>query len=567
VKQIQLLARTFFARMFESDLMPEGLPQVQLVLWGVLLAATPTTGYPLLIRRASLDTDRVILISLSMVAIGFVGLIIWDAVFPDRRDVRILGSLPVPTHRFVLARLAALGQVYVLFVTAICVPQSIFFGLLAAGVGDPLPRLYGIAAHLATVLCACTFVFCSLIAAQCLLLLVFGRRAAQAASMIFQVLFAVGLIQLVFFLGEFGRVLRQGGQSHDGLTALAALPPLWFFGLFEMLAGRANENGMALARIGVLATVASAALTLALYASSYAALSRRALDGPAPQGRGASRAWLARLLQRGPTRGFNSPLRTAIRQFTIRTLARSRTHRMMLAVYAGIALAIVMSSALSVAMRDSGAALWSPGLTMLSMPLIVQFFMLVAIRVIIAVPSEPKARWVFRACEPADRSAAVSAARDTMMVLVVAPTALLALAQGLIFWTVGAALSHAVFCWVIGRLFAELLVARTGKLPFACTYFPGTSGVFTLWPLYVLFFFFYTLGLAAVDRRLIARPFALGIFCLGTIVAARLLAWYRRRTLAELPGLRFEEEDPDAIFQGFQLSEALAAAPRSAAQR
>jgi hypothetical protein len=31
-----------------------------------------------------------------------------------------------------------------------------------------------------------------------------------------------------------------------------------------------------------------------------------------------------------------------------------------------------------------------------------------------------------------------------------------------------------------------------------------------------------------------------------------------------MPGLRFEEEDPQAIFQGFQLSEGLAAAPREA---
>ena len=56
--QTRLLARTFFARMFESDLMPEGLPQVQLILWGSLLAATPTTGYPLLLRRDASDADR-----------------------------------------------------------------------------------------------------------------------------------------------------------------------------------------------------------------------------------------------------------------------------------------------------------------------------------------------------------------------------------------------------------------------------------------------------------------------------------------------------------------------------
>ena len=43
--QTRLLARAFFTRLFESDLMPDGLPQVQLVIWGMLLAATPNTFY------------------------------------------------------------------------------------------------------------------------------------------------------------------------------------------------------------------------------------------------------------------------------------------------------------------------------------------------------------------------------------------------------------------------------------------------------------------------------------------------------------------------------------------
>ena len=49
--QVALLRRAFFNRLFESDLMPDGLPQVQLMIWGAILAATPTTGYLLLLRR------------------------------------------------------------------------------------------------------------------------------------------------------------------------------------------------------------------------------------------------------------------------------------------------------------------------------------------------------------------------------------------------------------------------------------------------------------------------------------------------------------------------------------
>src|SRR6187549_574200 len=124
--QTRLLARAFFSRLFESDLMPDGLPQVQLVIWGMLLAATPPTAYavmmPIKYAKAQFfrplgpefDADRLTLVTLTMIVMGVVGLFIWDGVFPDRRDVRILGVLPVPVHRFVAARLAALGRVFVL---------------------------------------------------------------------------------------------------------------------------------------------------------------------------------------------------------------------------------------------------------------------------------------------------------------------------------------------------------------------------------------------------------------------------------------------------------------------
>ena len=81
----RLLARTFFRRLFETDLMPAGLAQVQLVIWGMLLAATPNTAYAifallkynraqfLMPLGAEFDANRLILITLSMIAIGVVG--------------------------------------------------------------------------------------------------------------------------------------------------------------------------------------------------------------------------------------------------------------------------------------------------------------------------------------------------------------------------------------------------------------------------------------------------------------------------------------------------------------
>ena len=292
-----------------------------------------------------------------------------------------------------------------------------------------MARIHGIAAHFLTVLLACAFVFCALIAVQCLLLVLFGRRAAQAASMTFQVLFAVGLVQLLFFLPELSRVLRTGGTTHEGIAALAAFPPAWFFAVYEQLAGTATADSAALARVAAGVTLAAAVLAPALYGASYSYLSQRALEGPAMRAAGIARTNRARARL---ARSVSRPLAGAIRWFTLRTLFRSRSHRMMFAVYAGFALAIDVSSALSLALRKGLAGFQEPGPEMMSMPLVVQFLLLAALRVITAVPSDPKARWVFRACEPADRPAAVAGARDAMIVLVVLPTTVMALRAGLV---------------------------------------------------------------------------------------------------------------------------------------
>jgi hypothetical protein len=114
-------------------------------------------------------------------------------------------------------------------------------------------------------------------------------------------------------------------------------------------------------------------------------------------------------------------------------------------------------------------------------------------------------------------------------------------------------------------MFADLLLMRTDKLPFACTYFPGKSRVFTLWPLYVMAFFVYTLLLAALDLALIGYPRGWVWFGAVSLCVIALIAFAHRRVLSMATGLRFEEEDPDLMFQGFNLSEGMAAAPKGPA--
>jgi hypothetical protein len=52
-------------------------------------------------------------------------------------------------------------------------------------------------------------------------------------------------------------------------------------------------------------------------------------------------------------------------------------------------------------------------------------------------------------------------------------------------------------------------------------------------------------------------------FAALTVAGALVTRHLRRIWLAGEPGLRFAEEDPDAMFEGFHLSEGLAARPKT----
>ncbi|HEV3486843.1 MAG TPA: hypothetical protein VG106_15635, partial [Vicinamibacterales bacterium] len=401
MSQARLLARTFFGRLFESDLMPQGLPQVQLLIWALVIAGAPTFGLPMLLVKKynrlyidgglslAMQTDRAILFTLSMLSIGFVGLLMWEGIYPDRRDVRILGPLPVRTRTFVEARLRALGRVFVLFAIAICVPQSILFGLLVWTYDDSAGLVRGIVAHLMAGAAACTFVFSTLLCLQCFLLLVLGRRAAQRASVGLQIAFAIALIQLLFFLPHLGDLLRNREQMMTS-GAAALVPGVWFMALYEWLSGMASRPTAVIARIVALAVGVALVLCVVLYAASYKRLSRLALEGisNAPARRKVERARHDRMPE--------DALRRAVRQFVVRTIVRSRQHRMILALYAGVAIAFVLSTIVALAMRRRGMVLSTPSVSLLSIPLVLQFFPLVGVRLVAAIPAEPKANWVFR---------------------------------------------------------------------------------------------------------------------------------------------------------------------------
>jgi hypothetical protein len=569
-----LLGRTFFGRFFESDLMPAGLPQVQLLIWSLAFLAAPNLLFPVsfALHYSAADArgeslvvpillHRMLFITMTMTAIGLVALVIWDGVFPDRRDARILTALPVPHHVLISARLLALGALCGIFLLGVNAAPTLIYGSTVGAFGGAVSAFRGLVAHFVATSAAGVFVFTTLVGLQGIVLNIGGRRAADRLSLAMQIGFILILLQMIFFLPRMGTLLLRG-LDQDWVRWL---PSAWFLGLYDVVGGKPAPGTAHLATIAIGATAVSSTMAVGLFVGTHARLAQRALETPVIEGRfqivartiGGLMRWLG-------GRGIGK----AAFDFTLKTLGRARSHRLLMAMYVGAALAFVASALVPVLMRSGIAGLHEPTIELMSAPFFLSFFSLVGMRVAMAIPVEPKANWAVRISEPMNRPTAIDGVRKAMFVVGVVPSVLLAGGGGLLLWGTSLAVLLAPVAAMMGWLLTELLLVRFPKLPFTCTYFPGTSKVGTLWPLYLIFFGNYTLTTAAfvwtMSRRFNLRAFV--IFTAIVCGVAVVLTIRRNVTLRRLEGLRFQEEDPEAIFGGFQLSESLAATPEESRQ-
>jgi hypothetical protein len=567
MKDTLLLGRTFFRRFFETDLMPPGLAQVQLVIGAMTFLAAPSFLMPFnfATRYAQMGKNveaiaramvlhRLLFITFTMTALGLVALVVWEGVFPDRRDARILGSLPLRSRTLIAARLGALGALAGLFIVGTNAVPTLVYGPVLSGFGGALTPIHGMAAHFLATTAAGAFVFFGLIALQGLLLNVTGRRMAERLSVVLQVVFVVALLQMIFF---FPRVLPLVGRDLSALTAhpiMGYVPSVWFLALYDVLCGRPSPASGGPAALAAALTITVTIAACVLFLTTHGRLMKRALETRDTAGHTnrfitAASWWLNTRLIRNSTK-------RAVLHFTLKTMTRSRTHRMLVALHAGIALALVLSGFIPLVMRSG---LTAPTVPLLSAPFVLIFLCLAGMRSAFAIPVEPKANWMVRLLEPPDRSAALNGAAASMLLAVVMPVTVLAAISSLFLFDPWQAFVHATFCVLLGWLLAELLVLTLFKIPFTCTYYPGLSKMRTFWPLYLTAFtnFCYTTPL--VEQQAFSNGAVFAWTAGVGLLAIAATRFARSRRIRALPGLRFEEQDPEVMFQGFKLSEGLAA--------
>src|SRR5262249_17815150 len=131
-------------------------------------------------------------------AVGFVAVVLWDTLFPARRDAFVLTPLPVRVPIQMLGRLGGVLAFYVVFAVALNAVPAIAFPLTAMGSFLQMPR--AVVGHFVATASADAFAFFSITSMQGLVILAFGRRTAARLAAVVQAAAVIGLLLTLMFM-------------------------------------------------------------------------------------------------------------------------------------------------------------------------------------------------------------------------------------------------------------------------------------------------------------------------------------------------------------------------------
>lgn len=535
IKDFFVLARHFFLRLFQNDVVLFEEQKTQKII--VFLAFVAIFSAHLadgILRRYLIFADggtswveKSYFLSYLMVLMGFITVLEWDVLFPDRRDFSNLMSLPVKLRAFFPAKFASLILFVGLFALgANALSLFVFYVYLPRWQSSsPVYGLRFMGSHLLSAFCSCFFIlfFCALLMG--VLINILGDRLFRSVSLYIRTgLMVVLVFLLILFFSETITIphslLSFPQLKEDNAMALYFYPPMWFTGLYESLLGNEDPLFSQLSNIALLAlgvTIFAFFLTSTLSYRRY--LKRmeevKKKNPQFVQLRRRSSGFFSPVFLRNPTE-------KAVFSFFGVTLRRSMIHKMRLASFMAVALGMIFILLVS---RASHTKVFSTfDRTLLSVPLIFAFFLVVGIRRVVKIPSCLEANWIFRMTESKDKQSYFSGLRKGVFLHALIPLFLCLFIFYFFLWDWENAFYHSLFGLAVSVLLMEILFIRFRKIPFTSSHLPGKEKLHVFWIVYLIGFILYVVLMSSIEVYLFVKPYRFFIF-FGVICL--MIVWVR----------------------------------------
>lgn len=525
--QFRLLQRGSARRFLNTITGSPDADPVPFVIWATALALTPplltairttlrlsmTANAPPEVIFGFVNTFRVFFLVYAMLLTLLVTALIWEALLPNRDDQDIIGTLPVRPALLAATRLAAGYRVLLSFALALAVPVALLFGTASAmqpGLGS-VPRV--LAAHVISTVCAASAIFFTLVTVRALAAAAASERLADHLATLLQFVSILVFIETFLFLPgllfDLLRTMRTGGEVPSWYAV-----PMWFTALYGWVAEggpRTRDVNAAL-----LATVVPTVSALAASLLPARAVANRVQQTLASHRASLLTSFVRRLVNAGSwgtaTRGMTV--------FAAATLTRSRRHAVILASYAGLALAMAVLELLTAGFTDH-FSLDAPRRDNLAVPLVCLFFAVFGFRAALARPADPAANWPFRISSPHVRDSR-TAAWLIVMLCGVAPIIAGTLVTTLAIWPIGVALRVVAFNVAAALLLTECALMNWTLVPCATVHVTASDAVKSKWPLQVLVL--YLFAFRGADVEMLALRHERGVTIAIAVMIAVIVA-------------------------------------------
>jgi hypothetical protein len=239
---------------------------------------------------------------------------------------------------------------------------------------------------------------------------------------------------------------------------------------------------------------------------------------------------------------LGSRLQTAILLFCLRSLTRSRQHRVVFSFYLGAGFAI----ALLFVRDDIGFAQRPLSLGFLVATYVMMSFAVIGLRSTFTLPVSLAANWVLRTTQLNPAAKYLVATRRSLLLFAVAPVWLGTAICSFAFTPFAHSVAHLGLLGLFGSILTDFNLLGFAKIPLTCSYLPGKSNVqLSFWVFLLLFIPLAMLG-AYYELRILdhAWRFLCLLGALGTIAYGHR-AWNRHEAKSAV--LYFDEVPAEEI--------------------
>jgi hypothetical protein len=560
-RQFKILTRHFFLRLFRNDLV-DFEDQMKERLIGILAVLAVFSGlisylflekYGYTPDRGQSWVDKMFIITFFMLIMGLVAILEWDVMFPDGRDYANLNPLPLRIRTILSAKFASLLLFISSFALSLNLLSSPFFILL-------LPQwrstnlLFFIGhalVHFLIMFLACFFSFFFYI-----VLLGFFQSLLRARIFMKTSTYLRSLLLVIqfFLILTYLRIVVYGFNNLISVKQLLAdpsklgrffnyFPPFWFTDLYETVLSNPRLPFHGHYKYALIGLAVMAAVFILTMGFIYGRSLQRFDAGNKLRLRKIK--WLLESTFNGLF--LQNRIQRAVFHFFRKTLKSSVFHRMRLATYVACGVALVP---FLITMRTvQKGHLLGINLTLLSIPLILCFALLLGLKSIMNVPVSLEANWVFRLTERPKILAYFTGLRKAVLLMKLVPLFFLVFAIYAVLWDPRTAFYHSLYGLAVSILVMELLFVRFMKIPFACSYLPGKEKIQVYWLPYLLGFIAYVNITSRVEMELLKSPSNFLFFYAAVLVSIFGIRVYQISFLYRRDKIHYEEE-PEPVMIG-----------------